>query len=223
MSNQCRRKNRNHKRLRRALLHSRFFLTIGFGLLLFAGVEAQPISIDEYSVYSAVLRELAKKEKEEMPKTFVILDQTMILDEIMMSDSRDAASRDFRKKNKASFRLEARLHSVVPIFLVAEKKVKELIEKSELTWKEKNDQRFAETGIRTLPMCGPDWNLFDEVFPEANGYYQFSRVGFNRNKTRAMVQIAGNGAGWDSNQFFVFKKSRGRWRIHSSGGGFNVC
>lgn len=193
------------------------------GLSLSASTNAQTVSKDEYLIYSAVLREMVRKEKEEKLKAFVISDQTIVLNRTMLSDVRDAASRDLREKNKVSIKLGKIATAQVPVLIVAESRVRDLIKRSEVAWKNRNDQRFAETGIGILSMCGPDWSLFYEAFPGANGYYQFSRVGFNKKKTQAVVLISGNGEMWDWNQFFVFSKFKKRWRLRDSFGSFSVC
>lgn len=56
------------------------------------------------------------------------------------------------------------------------------------------------------------WNRFRETFPESDGTLRFSRVGFDRDVSQAMI-YAGQQFDWDTGSagFRLFEKSDGVW------------
>lgn len=59
---------------------------------------------------------------------------------------------------------------------------------------------------------GEGWNRFRETFPDSDGTLRFSRVGFDRGVTQALI-YAGQQFDWNtgSSGFRLFSKSGGAW------------
>ncbi len=84
------------------------------------------------------------------------------------------------------------------------------------------DAFFAKLGVKGS--CSDGWTRFYTGFPESPGYAEFSRVGYNPNKTQALVyrafrwgcpSKASNGAavaGADGSLFYLAKR-RGKWEV----------
>jgi hypothetical protein len=64
----------------------------------------------------------------------------------------------------------------------------------------------------------PRWSKFRQRYPEAKGIFTLSRVGFNPDRTQALVYVANQ---WDSysgsgNYIFLVKNNRGTWKIQKT-------
>lgn len=79
------------------------------------------------------------------------------------------------------------------------------------------EQEFS----RLVPIKGgiPDWSPFYNKYPDAAGVIYFSKVGFNRERTEALVQIGrGCGRGCGEGGFMFLTKVDGIWKIKDSYG-----
>lgn len=215
-------------------------LLILFGNLSFS---AQAILVNEdYAVYATVLRDIYKDlvKKEELSGgpgklAFVILDRTKTLDRTKSLDSSKTPFdetfyklkvseiiRDFASKNKSSVKLQKRISVNYQYSLVGKSKIDKLLElgKTEVG----KEQQRTQMQIITAVTCGDDfWQIFRKNYPNADGYYQFSRTGFNSNKTFAYVEVSGKGGSWESNMAYILRKAKGKWKIVGGSGGFGVC
>lgn len=209
------------------------------------------VSKEEYAVYAKILREIYKEElenrKENADKNkkieFVILKQTNTFDiqsEQTNSESKEIephpqlqkAIDDFVKGLKESktdkdYDLKNTRHSnlqkVFPVkfkySLVSKEEIDVLIAigNKEFTESQKN---------RKYPLPelygGEGWKYFYEKYTNANGYYKFSRVGFNSKKTFAKVYIEAIGGSWNSSITYILKKKRGKWEIYTLFGSSGV-
>ena len=63
------------------------------------------------------------------------------------------------------------------------------------------------------------WKEFYQLYPQSNGYLHFSRVGFNKERTEALVHV-----GWmrgsleGQGQYFLLSKKDGKWQVERSVG-----
>lgn len=81
----------------------------------------------------------------------------------------------------------------------------------------------AGTGMEQYTSVGtsgrPDWNNFDRVFPDAQGYLTFSRIGFDSDHTQALVifsnsyRCSGDRVRPAKRKIAFFMKREGTWRL----------
>ena len=80
---------------------------------------------------------------------------------------------------------------------------------------------------KKLPVSGSMseviWEPFHEKFPEANGYYSFSRIGFDSTKRFAVIQVYGEGAYWSSDWTYVLMKTKKGWGLYTASGGGSIA
>lgn len=71
----------------------------------------------------------------------------------------------------------------------------------------------SEETISAIFRNGNDWSTFRERYPHAHGIYNFSPVGFDERKTRAMVWMQFTcGERCFLGTYHFFRKSGGKWR-----------
>ncbi|HSG29515.1 MAG TPA: hypothetical protein VLA34_13630 [Candidatus Krumholzibacterium sp.] len=74
----------------------------------------------------------------------------------------------------------------------------------------------------------PDWDNFDRVFPDAQGYLTFSRVGFDPDRTQALVIFSNSyrcsGTSMKSNKRKIacFMKRNGSWELVGISRGIDI-
>ncbi len=74
----------------------------------------------------------------------------------------------------------------------------------------------------------PDWDNFDKVFPDAQGYLTFSKVGFDSECTQALViysnayRCSGARVKPDTRRIACFRKRDGAWKLVGVSRGINT-
>lgn len=62
--------------------------------------------------------------------------------------------------------------------------------------------------------CENGWKSFYEKYPNAHGFVTFSRVGFNKNKTQAFLQVStSSGCRGSDTCFYILEKNNGEWSV----------
>lgn len=171
---------------------------------------------DEYAVYSlAIQTEFVKEGIERL----VVGDHTLMhLPPVMlgmtqfggspeMQKIRETASKetlkDYEEKNKTSVLLDQEFSLSVPVSLITEAE---------------RDRIFTVTKKKGEKTGNPKgFEEFNRLFPKSPGFTVLSRVGFNPDKTEALLYI-GNLCGGlcGSGQFFLLAKDGGGWKVRYS-------
>lgn len=181
---------------------------------------------EEYAVYARVLRDIRledlKQSKTEF--SFVILDDTSfnpnIFDEYTAKRFRGLL-RDFKRKNLISSKLEKLFPVKYEYEITNDSEINELLKNGTKEF----EKIKAEYKLRNIGIAGGSdivWKPFYEKYPNTNGYYQLSRVGFSSDKRFALVLVEGKGGSWDSSMQYVLRKVKGKWKVYLSSGSFSV-
>jgi len=207
--------------------HSNILIIILLSLSIFflfnscqpSSVEKTPIDIykiedEEYVIYSIILSEMNKEQFTIISDTtfsFIILDELCHISGLIFIKRSGIVIKGFKKflsiydigfetienfgrKNFLSFPLEYKFKLKNRYLL---KKPPEVSE------------------YKAVIEKGRDWcQEFCSQYPNSYGYFSFSRVGFNREKNKALVyvrHILGPGAG--IGQLLYFKKTNGLWKF----------
>jgi len=168
-------------------------------------VDAAPVQdLDEYAVWSAVLE---KKYVGTRSKQLVISDQTWFL-----ATPRDIAPYaylsadafpDFAAKSKGRYTLENKFSAALPCILLS---------------RETEDRLFPHTPSTSLDVQAiiAGWHLFYREYPDAHGILTLSRVGFNSDKTQAVVYVSNHASLMVfADRYFILIKKNGSWEILS--------
>jgi hypothetical protein len=193
------------------------------GFNLFA--QSSVIKEEEYAVYARVLRHIRSEDLEQTKAkySFVILDTTFspnYFSEYKNGKFRNL-SKDFVRKNLTSSKLETLFPVKYEYQITSQAEIDELLKigRNELE-RVKAEYKLRNVGI--TDESGFVWQPFYAKYPKANGYYQFSRVGFSSDKKFALVMVEGKGAYWSSNMEYILRKTKGKWTVYQAGGGFSV-
>ncbi len=166
-------------------------------------ISVQP---DEYAVYSAILNEYDKSPADGKPvKLIVIEDSTLTSSEDEYPLEKTFESRenkitpelkilfeDYRTKNKKSEKLERAFNLQYKYILINKKDIGAFFEKVE------------EDG----------WAKFYKKYPNSQGKIAFSRVGFNKVKSKAIVYRT-NSCGWlcAYGGYIILSKTGNTWNV----------
>src|SRR5262249_22310511 len=156
---------------------------------------------EEYAVYSTVINENSPHERF---KLLVIQDRTGMhgeSDEHLINVCQSLTRRmpsleketlaDFQAKSKRPYPLRPTLELKVPYKLISEKELGEF---------------FGKEYIK--------WDSFYEKYPQSQGVMELSRVGFNRNRTQALVYRGNQSDGLaGAGGFVLLTKENGLWTI----------
>jgi hypothetical protein len=205
-----------------------------FSALLVSSAFAQLVTTDEYAIYSVVLESIHKEGQE----TFVILNKTEIIEEDKESEANEEVEvpkkwkvvfkkikelkidKDFTEKNKKSVNLQKHFLVKYRHWLVEKGEIDNLLETGR-----KEAERLKEQHKLKNPKVFQDfsiWKPFYEKYPQADGYFQFSRIGFNKKRSFALLRIEGEGESWKSLTYYILKKLNKRWKIYTSFGSASV-
>jgi hypothetical protein len=202
-------------RLTRRLLFVHLpFLTVFF---LFAfnfaikPIKAQSAVNEQYAVYSALLNEVYYLRKvKNLPVTLLLIQNNtkhllMDLEEekwegkrvkknsIAYSPQFQEAVEDYKSKKEPQI-IENSLKSEADYLLIKQEELDSLLKRDNSVFK--------------------DWEAFQRKFPKSDGYYVFSRVGFNSEKTHAFVYVSfacGDMCGKGSYKLLI--KENGVWKV----------
>ena len=164
---------------------------------------------EEYAVYAAVISELYVRPE---TKIIVISPPTMANDQPFRSLFKEFSSlspttiRDFDDKNNAPHALKPLFQLTVPAVLLSEEAQRDV---------------FQHRAERSAEADKADWQRFYERYPTAPGILSFSRVGFNPQRTQALVLVGlssgafcvgPRNACWAS-QYVLLTKQQGTWTV----------
>lgn len=159
------------------------------------------IDVNEYQVYSLILKENFKSSKELVikQKTVVLIASSMIngYQESIKKDNPDLDATlfsDFTEKNDSSFNLGTQL--TVPSKTIT------LITSEEVA------HFFTPTDVNQ------GWNDFYKKHPNSNGMIDLTRVGFNKDKDQAIVAVGHYYASLGAEGLLIYLvKKNNSWRI----------
>jgi hypothetical protein len=168
------------------------------------------IEDEEYAVYSALIND--STEDENVNRLLVIMDQPSAWTGFM-EEERDSfyenilkssptlmaeTVNDLKAKNNEHHRFTRRFNIKRRYLLVSGKVI---------------DDLFSKNGV------GGGWEKFYQKYPETRGYATFSRVGFNADKTQALVYQAHSCGGLcGGGTYRLLIKTNGVWTIKGSVG-----
>jgi hypothetical protein len=156
---------------------------------------AKPVANEDYAVFSAVMEQhLSARE------TYIIGDEAFDEAPENAQNTNRGSSRESREtlndyiaKNKEPRSLQNRfaLKSQSPVILFS---------------REEKDEAFAKNEA--------GWDKFFEKYPQSSGIINFSNVGFNREKTEALVRVKYLCALCSGKEtFYLLTKQGEQWRI----------
>ncbi len=206
-----------------------FFAAL-LSLLLSINLLAQSnVSKEEYAIYAVVLKDIyTQKLKEQNERiSFVILDSTIKdLDFSVYENLRiRGLLNNFKARNQTPAALEGHFPIKYEYTLVNKTELEEFWEKEKAEKvKLQKEAQEKNKGVYILDgsLC-PKWKYFYEKYPNSNGYYEFSRIGFSTNKNFALLEVKGEGSCWNSNTTYILKKINKRWAIYRAFGGFGIA
>jgi hypothetical protein len=189
------------------------FLTLQARPQLQSVRQGQPAEIatvqdsDEYAVWSILL---VWRYTYRNHQTFVIRDRTATdtnpRDLLPYAYLSEEAFSDFQAKNKEQYRLENKLSVTTPCVFIS---------------KEKEDSLFPTAHITSIDsdsieQMQNNWNQFYQQYPGMHGIVTFSRVGFNSDKSQAVVYVRYDGGIMTHRgEYFVFAHKNGSWEIQT--------
>ena len=192
------------------------FLLVGFfNCPLFS---QSKITNEEYKIYAVVLKEIYHDNLTIFNEktSFVILNETV---KPALFDNSDewkmkGLSKDFRKKNEAIASLNGQFPVKYKYDFVSKGELEQFFEIGKRNVKE---IRKGETTHFIIPNLNDIyWKPFYEKFSDANGYYSFSRIGFDSTKEFAILEVYGEGCDWSSDSTFILIKTKRGWKIYNS-------
>jgi len=164
------------------------------------GAETKTDETEEYAVYSALI---SQKFVRDETRLVVITDPTCCgnkdLDpwrlkqlEPISPDTVDS----FKERDKETKHLERGFTLSIAYRIVDYKQIEKLF---------------------TAGMPAEGLKTFYQLYPQSNGYLTLSRVGFNKDRTEALVNTGWmRGALFGEGHYFLLSKKDGRWRIERS-------
>jgi hypothetical protein len=172
-----------------------------------AAQDAKPTTSDgvpdreEYAAYAVLLKELFifKNTKRLVINKHTLLDN-MSIGVPKPTGEFSALSRqtadDFTSRNKQAYELSDQFNLDVKITFITSGEIKKMFQKS---------------------FGNPDgWETFHRRYPTANGMITLSRVGFNEDRSQALIFV-GYGCGWlcGGGDYVLLKKKDGAWKIEA--------
>lgn len=196
-----------------------FFCSVNF-------LSQSNVTKEEYAVYARILRDirLGDLKNNKAKYSFVILEDTFKSDSTNEYENKKlrGLTQNFKQKNQTSSKLKKLFPVNYEYEVVGKSEIDEFLKTGEKELESfKTDHNLRKQTI----VGGSDitWKPFYENYPNSNGYYQFSRVGFSSDKSFALVFVEGKGASWSSTAEYVLRKVKGKWIIYFSGGGFSIA
>jgi hypothetical protein len=163
---------------------------------------------DEYAVWSTLL---TKKYATEIVKELVIEDRTALLksDTFVIKhlpyfEITSQALSDFKDKNLAQYAVENKFSVNVPCTLISKGTENGLFHFP-------SDNRIDSEAVKKIQ---DGWQQFRQDHPDARGIITISRVGFNSDKSLAVVYVATRAGMMMANgRCFLLVKKNGSWEI----------
>lgn len=163
--------------------------------------------LEEYAVLNALLAQSISGPDHE---TFLIKDHTAVLGlpDVLHAYSylAEAAYSDFHAKNEKSYVLDAKFTGTPSWTLLS---------------KETEDKLFPFANITSITRetekkIDEAWKQFYQIYPSMSGILTFSRVGFNSDKSQAVVYVRYDGNVMSSHgEYFVLVRKIGSWEVQT--------
>lgn len=173
---------------------------------------SEPMKVQEaveYEIWSAVL---ARKYGDGTFQRLVARDRTEILmpepiaKRWQNSEHDTEAFADLKAKNKTQYALENKFSVKLPCILINSEEESKVLHSAPIS---RADKDYVEK-VRS------SWHQFYEEYPGAQGILTISRVGFNSDKSEAMVYIANNASLMlGSGELFFLTRKNGPWEIQA--------
>lgn len=182
-----------------------------YGLNLYAQPNA---SKEEYKVYASILKDIYSQnlKEYETKSSFVILNETFKPDNFSRYKINRIRGllRNFKQRNMTSAKLEESFQVNYNCEIISKSKMDALltIGRNEL------ERIKAEYKSRNIGIAYEDdivWKPFYEKYPNSNGYYKFSRVGFSSDKRIALVLVKREASDSGDLMQYILKKIKGKW------------
>lgn len=147
---------------------------------------------EEYAVYSAILADNRYNSEKMVVSEYTIkgfLADTTNLTQQISGLSQEIVD-DYQAKNIDSQKLENNFTVSSNVIFISEKQTKQIFRK------------------------GEGWNNFYKKYPQSSGLISFSNIGFNQERTQALVYVGIN-CGWlcGDGSFKFLQKTNGKWII----------
>ena len=204
------------------------FTVLLTGFLICPLLAQSKVTSEEYRIYAAVLKEIYKRNLKDTKQdsAIVVLDKTVKPEffDYYVGRKIKGLRKDFRQKNETIVNLEKSFPLKYKNYVVSRNELDRLLKiggenaKRIRIENEKNKKLLAADSTSEVI-----WEPFYEKFPRANGYYNFSRIGFNSTKRFAVIQVYGEGAYWTSDETYVLMKTKKGWGLYTSSGGFSIA
>ncbi len=184
---------------------------------------------EEYEIYGLVLTEIVHSEKLENPYNhnhYVIASKTIELDP-NFEKRRSSLYRSFNNRNRVRADVERRFRVRLSYSIADEQEIllwaKQDADEFNAEMKAAKERALANHTPMPWSMCGASWKRFSVRFPQSEGYYQISRIGFSRDHRRGYVIIVGQGSSWNRTYQYWLKWTSHGWETGQAAGSFGVC
>lgn len=175
-----------------------FLLVIGMVLLLTACAPSAQAAPKEYRLYEQVLRSYKVFGYER----FVVLEETFPGTEMQSTDA---------LMKSLSGDLKDLQEETVADFIAVNEKPSSLAERFDDAYKV---ELISQAGLTAQVGDPVAWEKFNQKYPVSPGIITFSRAGFNKNGSQALVYFTLVGANQVNEiYFFMFTKMEGKWKI----------
>ena len=198
------------------------------GLLISPLFAQSKATSKEYKIYAAVLTEIYKRDLKNTKQnsSIVVLDKTVMPDffDFYVGRNIKGLKKDFRRKNEKIVNLEKSFSLKFKNYVISKNELDKLLkiggENAERIRSENEKNKKLLVSGSTSEVI---WEPFYDKFPKANGYYSFSRIGFDLTKRFAVIQVYGEGAYWNSDSTYVLMKTKKGWRLYTSSRSFTIA
>lgn len=160
---------------------------------------------EEYAVYSALLNEIKQSpndgkevkllvvnERTEGPKKMCLPEEVAKWAKEIQADELKPLLADLLIKNEKRYHLSEQFKLTRQLLLINEEAVSEI---------------FKRRGYE-------GWDEFYRKYPNSSGYITFSRIGFNKEKTKAIIyREAGCGSLCGYGGYILLNKENGEWKV----------
>lgn len=162
------------------------------------------VTAEEYAVYSALLNEITQSPNDGKPvKLLVVNDRTegpgkMCLPEVVAKWNKEIQADELKPilsdlliKNEQRYSLSGQFKLTRHLVLINEETISEI---------------FKKRGYE-------GWSEFYRKYPNSSGYITFSRVGFNKERTKAFIyRETGCGSLCGYGGYILLNKENGKWK-----------
>lgn len=162
---------------------------------------ADNLDSEEYQIYSLILNENFKGSNDLIVKQSTSGSHSISFGntyyEALKSENQNLDTTifiDFDAKNKATYNLDNKFEgSTKPVKLISDEELKYIFDSQDLN---------------------KDWNEFYKRYSKSNSMIQFTRVGFNLDKSQAVVEVGNYYASLGADGFIVYLvKENNVWKI----------